>query len=127
MATTKITFLDSDLACLFSKIDSTKFTCVNTAIFLQTIDYLIRKSGKKSILITAPELHEKYFPYWGLTCTKRNLQRLRELGVLRTQVEHKGLEHKTRIWIDNKAIIRLAKQVQKKDEVKTMCRRFNGE
>lgn len=124
---TKITFLDSDLAQLFANLESTKFVAVNMAIFLQTIDHLIRKSGKKSILTTAPKLHELYFPYWGLTCMKRNLQRLRKLGILQIRVEYKGLEHKSRIWINNKKITELAEQVKRRRELGDMAKRLTND
>ncbi|MCK4827500.1 hypothetical protein KA005_67850 [bacterium] len=113
---TKIIFLDNDLACLFSDLEITHLTCVQSAIFLQVIDGLIRISGKKSILVTIPKLQEEYFPYFSLSAVKRLLQRLRKLGILKTRIEYKGLDHKTRIWIINERITTLAKEVQQANE-----------
>ena len=119
------------MACLFSDLEPTRLTAISTAVFFQTISKLIQTSGKKSILITAPELHEEYFPYLSYSATKRNLQRLRKLGILRTKVEYiteNGIPtHKTRIWINNKKILELAQQVKNEQELKNMAKRLDKE
>lgn len=129
----KATFLDSDLAQLFSNIEETRLTSVTSALFLQTIDYLIRKQPgrKKSILVTVPGLHKEWFPYLSYSATKRIVQRLRRIGVLKTRIEYKKVkgkipEHATRIWIQEKRILELAQQVRSEVELKEMVKRING-
>ena len=113
---TKIIFLDSDLACLFSDIEITRLTCVQCAIFLQIIDRLIRAGGKKSILVTIPNLQKEYFPYLSLSAVKRLLQKLRKLGILKTRIEYENLNHATRIWIIAERINALALEVWQANE-----------
>lgn len=124
MSKSKIIFLDSDLAELFSNIEETLRTAVQCAIFVQSVDRLIRKQkGKnKSILTTVPDLQRNCFPFWSYPATKKTLQRLRRIGVLKTRIEYKrtehmGVEHRTRIWIQEKKILELAEQVKREREL----------
>ena len=118
MATkTKIIFLDTDLATALSKAKETHLTCIGCALFVQIIDRLIRKSGKKSILVTIPQIRDEYFPYLEYGCVKRMQQALRKAGVIKSKLEYlrkKGGRnignHRLRIRIDHERIQELLEQ-----------------
>lgn len=133
MPKSKIIFLDSDLAELFSNIEETLRTAVQCAIFVQSVDRLIRKQKgrNKSILIAIPNLQRKCFPFWSYPATKKTLQRLRRVGVLKTRIEYKrtdhmGVEHRTRIWVQDARILELAEQVKRERELKELAKKITN-
>ncbi|MEA3385990.1 MAG: hypothetical protein U9Q89_06015 [Thermodesulfobacteriota bacterium] len=119
-----------DLACFFADIESTKKTCVQCATFIQIIDRLIRKSKQRSVQITVPGLQKNHCPYWTVSTTKRVLQRLRRLKIIRTKVEHgTSFNDKacTRIWINDYKIIALAKQMIEDQELHALAVKYAPE
>ena len=125
-------FFDKDIACLFRNIECTSLTCVQCAVFLQVISRLIQKSGKKSVLLTVFWLHKTHFPYLSYSMVKRILQRLRRIGVLKTRIEYKrtehmGVEHRTRIWVQDARIFELAEQVKRERGLGDMAKKLDEE
>ena len=104
---TKIIFLDTDLALALSRAKETHLICIGCALFVQIIDRLIRKSGKKSVLVTIPQIRDEYFPYLDRQCVKRVMRALRKAGVIQTKlvyIKATGGNRRLRIRINNERI-----------------------
>ncbi len=123
--TTKIIFLDTDLATALSRAKETHLICIGCALFVQIIDRLSRKSGKKSVLVTMPQIRDEYFPFLEYGCVKRMQQALRKAGIIETKLEYlkkKGSRnignHQLRIRINHERIRELLEQKHCKPALK---------
>lgn len=118
---------------LFSNIKETSLTPVKCSIFIQAVDFMIRRQPgrkKKSVVATVPYLQREWFPFWSTEVTKRLLQKLRRIGVIKTQMVYKRVgkapQRFTRIAIDERRILELAEQIQGEVELSAMAKRVNG-
>ena len=108
-------FADPHMILLFSHIHGTDNSSLLCAVVFQKISRLIKaQKRRKSIDISIPDLAREHFPYLTKKRVREAVRKMREIGVLKIQTSEGAW--KTRIGINDKKIIMLAEEIQKKQK-----------